>query len=488
VRHCRRKPGNSLMKSISRFAVTVLLSAGLYAGATLGADWPGFRGPHGNGVGDDADLPVPAGADSVRWKVKLPGPGASAPIASNGKLFVTCYTGYGTKVAGGFGKGGFDKGAFGKGGFDKGGFGKGGFGKGRTPDAAELAEQKKLRLVLVCLDGNKGEVLWQKEVEPKLPETTFGGMIREHGYATSTPATDGERVYAFFGKTGVFAFDTDGKQLWHADVGSGLNFFGMAASPLLYRDLVIVNASIESGALIGLDKKTGKEVWRTRNIGASWGAPVLVEIGEGKHEVVLSLPGKIAAFNPLTGAERWHCQGIKVGGIPGYGGTYTSPAAQGGIVYITGGGGPGSTPTTIAVRAGGTGDVNETHVLWRQRAGTSYSSPVVRGDYVYCVDGTVTCLRADTGKVVYKERLYESRGEYISPVIVGDKLVALTRFDGLFVVAAGKEFRQLAAHDFPGDRSIFNAGPAVADGRIYARSNAYLYCLGKQGEDSQRER
>jgi outer membrane protein assembly factor BamB len=170
----------------------------------------------------------------------------------------------------------------------------------------------------------------------------------------------------------------------------------------------------------------------------------------------------------------------------GYGGTYSSPVALNGIVYITGGGGPGTTPTTLAVRAGGRGDVDKTHVLWRQKAGTRYTSPIVSGDYVYIVDGSVSCLRTDTGKVVYKERLYESRGEYVSPVLVGDKLVVLTRFDGLFVLAAGKEFQQLAAQEFTGDKSIFNACPAIANGRLYARSNQYLYCIGKDGESKEK--
>ncbi len=407
----------------------------------------------------------------------FPGPGASGPIAAQGKIFVTCYTGYGTTVTGGKG------GGFGKGGFDKGGFGKGGFGKGGGKlEPAELAAQQKLRLVLVCLEAKNGAVAWQREIEPKLPENAFGGMIREHGYATSTPATDGERVYVFFGKTGVFAFDLDGEQLWQAGVGDGLNHFGMAASPVLYKDLVIVNASIESGALVALDKKTGKEVWRTKNIGTSWGSPILVEAA-GRQEVVLSMPGKVAGFDPATGKQRWYCKGI-AGGMGGYGGTYSSPAAQGDVVFVSGGGGPAGPPVALAVRAGGEGNVDATRVLWRQKAGTSYSSPVASGEHVYFVDGSVSCLRADNGKTVYKERLYDSRSEYVSPVVVGDKLVVLTRFDGLFIVAAGAKFQQLAAHEFTGDRTIFNACPAVADGRIYARSNAYLYCLGKKGEDT----
>src|SRR5262245_45623534 len=153
----------------------------LFLGALVAADWPGFRGSQG-GVADDNDLPVQWTRDNILWKVPLPGPGTSSPITTGDRLFVTCYTGYGTTLTkgmtamgGGFGKG---KGGFGKG---KGGFGTGGGG-----------DQKKLRLVVVCLDRLKGQVLWQKEVQPKLPEVDFSGFIREHGYASSTPATDGE--------------------------------------------------------------------------------------------------------------------------------------------------------------------------------------------------------------------------------------------------------------------------------------------------------
>jgi hypothetical protein len=454
----------------TRFLAALSLSACLYAGSVLGADWPGFRGPTGSGVSDAKDLPAQWAADQFLWKVKLPGPGASGPITSGNRVFVTSYTGYGTALTRGMGAG------FGKGGFGKGGFGKGGFGKG---DPADAANQKKLRFVVCCLDADKGEVLWQKEVEPNLPEAPFVGMIREHGYATSTPATDGERLYVFFGKSGVLAFDMQGEQVWRADVGSGVNAWGMAGSPVVHGDLVIVNAAMESHALIGLDKKTGREVWRTKGVEACWGSPCLVRTRDGKPEVVLSLPGKIAGFDPETGEELWRCQGFKNTSMPGYGGTYSTPVSQGDVVYLTGGGGPGGPSTAVAVRAGGRGDVNQTHVLWKQKAGGHFNSPIVSGDLLYCIDGTAACLRADSGKVVYRERLYDSRGEYASPVLGDGKVFVVTRFDGLYVLAAGAEFRQLGHNEFAGDRSVFNAGPALADGHIYVRSNEYLYCIGK---------
>ncbi len=446
------------MNAAARYAAAVLVS-GFFA--SLGdSDWPGFRGAKG-GVADNKNLPVEWTKDNILWKIKLPGLGTSSPITTGDKMFVTCYSGYGTTLSKGFGKGGF---------------GKGGFGKGKDTGG----DQQKLRLAVLCLDRHKGEVLWQKEIQPKLPEMAFSGFMREHGYASSTPATDGERVYVFFGKSGVLAFDLDGKQLWHADVGSSTDKWGSAASPVLYKDLVIVNAAIESRSLVGLDKKTGKEVWRTKGIGLCWTSPLVVENKDGKHEVVLSVPGKVVGYDPQTGTELWHCQGI--GSSGGFGYTCSTPVAKDGVVYVIGGGGPTAAAAALAVRTGGKGDVTKTHVLWRQNAGTSICSPVLSGDHLYWVAGTAYCLRTDTGKIVYRERVYDGRNEYVSAVAAGDMIFALTRFDGLYVLATGDKFQKLAHNEFAGDISIFNASPAVSNDRIYIRSNAYLYCIGKKGE------
>ncbi len=468
------------MSRTVRFAAVALVSLSAFVGSLAAADWPGFRGSRG-GVADDKDLPVEWTADNFLWKVKLPGPGSSSPITTGDKVIVTCYTGYGltfSKGFGGFGGGGFGKGGFGKGGFKKGGFGRGGFGMpGGGP--GEQKAQAKLRLVVLCLDRNTGQVVWQKEVEPRLPETPHTGMMREHGYATSTPVTDGERVYVFFGKSGVVAFDLSGKELWRVSVGTNTNRMGMGtgSSPALYKDVLIVNASIESNSLVGLDKRTGKELWRAKGLGTSWATPLLVETKDGKHEVVMSLSGRVVGYDPQTGKELWHCEGIGRAGGMGY--TSSTPVARDGVVYVTGGGG-GPTPTaTLAVRAGGRGEVNQTHVLWRKRVGTGIASPVLCGDHLCWVSGTAMALSLKDGATARKERLYDSRQEYVSAVAAGDKVFALTRFDGLFVLG-GAKLEKLAHNEFQGDDSIFNASPAVSDGRLYIRSNAYLYCIGKK--------
>jgi outer membrane protein assembly factor BamB len=476
------------VRTAIRFTAAAVVSASAFLGSLL-ADWPGFRGSRG-GVADDKDLPAQVSQDNILWKVKLPGPGASSPITSGDKVFLTCYTGYGTTISKGFG--GFGKGGFGKGGFGKGKKGKGGFGMGGA-----AGDQKKLRFVLLCVDPKKGDILWQKEVEPKLPEARANGMLLEHGYATSTPVTDGERVYVFFGRTGVFAFDFTGKQLWQANVGSETHMWGTASSPVLHKDLVIVNASIESESLVALNKNTGKEVWRTKGLGICWGSPIVVETRDGKHEVVLSLPGKIVGYDPESGKKLWSCEGMSsggggfggggFGGGKGFGGggrfgpyTSSTPVARDGIVYAIGGGGPGSQATSLAVKTGGRGDVTRTHVVWKQRAGATYPSPVLDGDYLCWVSGTATCLKAADGKVAYKKRLYDSFNEYVSAVAGDGKIYALTRSDGLYVLSGGGKFEQLSHFDFKGDDSLFNASPAISGGRLYVRSNAYLYCIGNK--------
>src|SRR5271165_3053823 len=197
------------MKSRAVCSVFLLLLASNVSNAD---DWPGFRG-NTRGIAPNQDLPTQLNKDNLLWTMKMPGVGTSSPIVLGDKIFLTAYTGYGTAISSGFfgGPKGDDgpKKDFPKKDFPKKEFGKGdfgGFGKGGPPDAA----QKNLKLLVVCVDGNKGEILWQKEVDPKLPETNFSGMIREHGYASNTPVADADGVFAFFGKSGAIGFDLKG--------------------------------------------------------------------------------------------------------------------------------------------------------------------------------------------------------------------------------------------------------------------------------------
>lgn len=155
---------------------------------------------------------------------------------------------------------------------------------------------------VVCVDRKSGRILWTKDFKALQPESTYsGGNNSQHGYSSSTPASDGERLYVFFGKSGVYCLDLDGNERWHVSVGEGVTGWGSSNSPLLYKNLVIINASVESGSLVALNKQTGEEVWRTKGTRSSWNTPILVSVPKGKTEVVVVNSGHILGFDPADG-------------------------------------------------------------------------------------------------------------------------------------------------------------------------------------------
>jgi hypothetical protein len=402
--------------------------------ASVLADWPGFRGPTQDGASPERGLPVKWGPEqNIVWKLKLPGPGSSSPIVWKDRVFLTCYSGYGTLD-----------------------------GKG------ELA---KLQRHLLCIERDTGKVLWQKDVPAKMPESPYSKQIAEHGYTTSTPATDGERIYVFFGRTGVFAFDLSGKELWQVEVGKYLNNFGSAGSPLLYKDLVIVNATVESSSLVALEKITGKEVWRTKVYGDCWSTPALATVG-GKTEIVLNGLNDLLGFDADKGTKLWKCD------VPSSAYASSTPVIRNGIIYLMGAGADGR--WFMAVRPGGKDDVTKTHVLWTQtKAGASYCSPLLIGERLYYFSALAGCLKADSGAIVYHDRLASLGTEYSSPVLADGKIYLFTRRKGAYVLSAKDKLEVLAENSL-GDATDFNASPAVSNGRLFVRSQQYLYCIGEK--------
>jgi outer membrane protein assembly factor BamB len=342
-----------------RWSACLLLLA-LGAPAALGADWNQFRGPDGQGTIAAKGLPVEwSSKQNIVWRTKLPGPGTSSPVTAGDRVFLTCYTGY-------------------------------------AEDTKTPGKQQDLRRHLLCVDRKTGKELWAKEFEPLLPEHEYKGEGSYHGYSASTCATDGERLYVFFGKAGVYCFDLGGKELWHVSVGKGTNGWGSGASPVLYKGLVLVNASVESGAVVALDAKTGDEKWKAKGINSAWDTPVLVKLPSGEVELVVSVENWVLGLSPDTGKELWRADGVH---------RYVCPSvvAHDGVVYVTGGG-----HTTLAVKAGGRGDVTKTHVVWRKDTGTNVPSPIFHEGHFYWVSeggGLVQCLEAATGKAVYEQRL-----------------------------------------------------------------------------------
>lgn len=430
------------MAGWSKWLVGAVALAGL-TGTAMAEDWAGFRGPAGAGISRDAAIPLEWGeSKNLRWKAALPGPGASSPIVVGSRVFVTAYSGYGA-------------------------------------DRQNPGTPQQLQRHLVCLSRTDGKVLWSRGVAAALPEDPYTGYITEHGYASSTPVSDGERVYVFFGKTGVLAFDMEGKQLWHTRVGSASSNrrWGSAASPLLHKNLVIVNAADEGRALVALDSKTGKEVWKAEG-GASelaYGTPTLVELPGGRKELMLGVPGEVWGFDPDAGKLRWYAS------IPMRGNICPTLVAAGDVVFVTGGFPTGG---CVAIRAGGKDDVTATRILWSSRYTSYVPTPVAFGGHLYWVNekGEAHCLKADTGELVYQERL-AAQGDgsrpklYASAVVVGDRVIAVSRQHGTFVLAAKPQFQQLAQNRLAGDDSVFNGTPAVSEGQLFLRSDRFLYCI-----------
>ena len=397
--------------------------------ATSLQDWTQFRGP-AQGTSAEKGLPTTWSAtQNVVWKTALPGAGTSSPITVGDKIYLTAYSGF--NVPG------------------------------------EPGDMNALKRHLVCLDRKSGKLLWTKDVAAKLPEQA---KIRDdHGYASSTPASDGKRVYAFFGKSGVKAFDLAGKELWTAEVGDGLNGWGSAASPVLHENLLLVNASVESASLVALDVATGKEVWRAQGIKDSWGTPVVAASKDGKLELLVAILGKVLAFDPKTGEKRWSCDT----NIPWY--MVPTAVTSDGVSYWIGGRSGGA----FAVRLGGAGDVSTSHKAWTAEKNSNVPSPLFHQGHVYFAgnaDGTAYCLEASTGKLVYAERLPRADTIYASPVLGDGKIYYVARNGRTFVVAAAPAFKLLATNDLA-DGSLFHAAPVVADGRLLLRSNKFLYAL-----------
>lgn len=393
--------------------------------------WPRFRGPSGMGVSDATGLPLQWDqTKNLAWKTALPGAGASSPIVFGDRVYLTCYTGY------------------------------------FVPDQpGGSLEQLQRHLIAVRLED--GQILWDQAVAAKLPEEE---QIRDHGYAANSVAVDTERVYAFFGKSGVVAFDHDGKQLWQADVGSTTSGWGTAASPVLYQDLVFINASVESESLVALNRKTGAEQWRAEGIREAWNTPLVVTASSGRQELIVASQGSVLAFDPDSGESLWSCN-TDIGWY-----MVPSVVAAEGVIYCLGG---RSGTAALAVRAGGTGDVTESHRLWTSQKGSNVSSPVYLDGHLYWTHesrSTAYCAKADTGEVVYEERLDGAGQFYASALLADGRLYYVTREGKTFVLAAKPQFQQLAVNDLS-DGGLFNGSPAVAGRRLLLRSDKYLYCL-----------
>ena len=426
----------------SIIAAALLLLATIPA-SSFAEDWRGFRGNDGSGISRE-DVPVPASwstTENLRWSIDLPGPGSSSPIVVGERVLVTSYSGYGHPMG----------------------------------SAGEIAGLKRH---LLCLDRQSGELQWQSTVSAVHPEDAYQGFITEHGYASSTPVSDGEVIVSFFGKAGVVAHDMQGRQLWQTDIGrqSGTRLWGSAGSPVLAGNVVIINASDESLSIRGLDKSSGKEIWKAEAKGLenTFCTPLLTSVA-GRDEVIVSVPGEVWGLAPASGKLLWYASTATDGNIS------PSPVLQGNTIFVMG----GRRGSTAAIRLGGTDDVTNSHLSWSSEASSYVPSPIVHEGYLYWVSdrGIAHCLKADSGEIIYQQRLSSSggfgggRAFYASVVLADDKLYSVSRSAGVFVLATGPRFRQIGQNKLDNDESQFNASPAISRGQIFLRSDKQLYCI-----------
>ncbi|MHC4880620.1 MAG: outer membrane protein assembly factor BamB family protein [Planctomycetota bacterium] len=459
--------------TVGQGAVVLVAIGSAAAGTSNASDWARFRGPNGSGVSSDSE-PIPAewsDSKNLQWRADLPGPGSSSPIVVGDRVFVTSWSGY--------------------------------------ADGSDGGSLDSLERHLVCLNRRTGKQLWKADVAAKLPEESFRGMFAENGYASHTPVSDGEIVVAFFGKSGVHAYDINGKELWQAEAGDELDQrgWGSASSPILLDDKVIVTASIESHSVIAFDKKSGKQVWKQEadGFGGTWGTPIIAGEDEAA-EVVIGVPYEFWALNPANGKLKWYCESVASNSM------CSSVVELDGVIYAveSGPGGGGA----VAVRTGGTGDITKSGTLWTGSDRSRIGTPVVHDGLMYFVNnGVVTCLDAKTGKRVYQGRLSggssSNRGDneaasgsdrgrsrrgadrgfggvrggrgggqdYSSPVIADSKLFFARRSGDVFVVKVGREFEQLSVNRFNSSAGDFHATPAVSGGQLFIRSSRTLYCV-----------
>ena len=393
------------------------------------ANWPQFRGPQ-FGVNSTSDLPVLWGDENIAWKTELPGPGASSPVTYGEHIYLTCYTGYGV-------------------------------------ESENPGDPSDLERHVLCINSSNGQIIWMVTIGAKSSENEFTDWaVALHGYSSSTPTVDSNSVYVFLGDAGCIAFDHSGQRKWTFDCGSRTHLFGSGASPVLYNDLVIVNASPEIGDLIAISKSSGREVWRQSGIQKSWNTPAIYQNTNGSNELAISIEGEILGFKPEDGTLLWRCQAIK---------DYICPSivVQDGTLYALG----GRKNKTVAVRSGGFEDVTETHKLWELEKGSNVSSPVIHGRHIFWAreKGIVYCANIDSGKLVYEQRLKPSSGLiYASPLLSGGNLYYVSRENGTYVVAAKPEYKLVAHNVIQGDESVFNASPVPSGNGLLLRSDKYL--------------
>ena len=454
------------------FTGLFLLQTALPLSANEG-HWPQWRGPQMNGIArSDANPPVEwSESKNVQWKVKIPGNGSSSPIIWGDKVFITTAVSTAksdnqaaptapapTPVAADRGRESGD----------------GGERKRRRPGGGGMMRsgtpEHPYEFWLLCLERSTGKVLWQRKAQQEKPHE---GHHQDHGFASHSPVTDGERVYAYFGSRGLHCYDLNGKHLWSKTFGQmqTRNSFGEGSSPALGKNVLIINWDHEGDDFVAaVDKLTGEIRWKKeREEPTSWSTPLIIE-HDGKEQAVVSATNSVRSYDTATGEILWQCTGMTLNVIP-------TPLLHEDVVYLASGFRGSS---LMAVKLGASGDLTGTDsVLWTHDSRTPYvPSPVLVGERVYFFSGNsgmLTSLDAKTGGVkIDAERVPELPGVYASPVATADRIY-LTGRNGEGIVIKPADKLEVIATNRLDDR--FDASPAIVENQIFLRGQQYLYCL-----------
>ena len=397
------------MAATRRFLALALSLAG-FGGAE---NWPQFRGRRADGVSTESF----SGPLRVHWKAKLPGPGHSSPVVWGDRIFLTAF-------------------------------------EPETSTLRRLAGREG-RLLALGLNRKDGRVEWQREVRANSIEKT----TNVNKPASPTPATDGSRVYAFFGSFGLVALTMDGKPAWETKIGPFPHHMGAGSSPILAGDRIILNAETDGPSfLYSIDKSNGRVVWsvprKTRQAGYS--TPVIWD-----RTIVVAGHESVMAYSLDDGHDLWTATGLSTYVVP-------MPIVAGSLLFATSNG-PGGN-TVLALRQTG-------EQVWRASRGGAYvASPVHAANRLFTVNQNcvVSCLDSRDGRLVWQQRL-QTQGEcYASPVTASTTLYLATTAGELFWLEAGDRFLlrgKLELHE------RLMASPAISNGVMYLRSDSHLFAL-----------
>ena len=386
-------------------------------------NWPGWRGPRADGTCIEQNIPTnwdPAGA---LWKTELSGKGHASAIVWEDRVFT---------VTG-------------------------------------MIDTKQR--ILLCLDRETGKILWQQTVVTGPLEK----LHKENSHSSSTPATDGRRVYVTF-RVGddivVAAHDfADGRQLWLVRPGTHAGEWGFSNEPVLYKDKVIIDGDSKGDSfLIALSRTDGKTLWRKNrtNKGISYSAPFIREMA-GRTQLIQCGDRCVTSFDPDTGEQIWKVDGPsqEFASTPVY-------SEKAGLVFIS-----SSWPRCVllAIRPDGRGDVTDTHVAWSDTKGSPYvPSMIVADDFLFSINrgGMVFCYEAATGEVLWKQKLGR---HHASPVLIEGRLFFINDDGRINVIKPGRKFESVATYEL-GEQCY--ASPAISDGRVFVRGFKNLFCFGSR--------